>query len=159
MTLQTDSKAQLANCWWRIGEELQIKGFCELKTAQTFVVVHVHMDRLALPKSTESNHVLMRVERYTVSCRGVTKLRVHCNLVTWEEDQPNVKQAICDSDFYITGTKSTILTCISIPDICHPILATRKDEVPTRCERAGNPLSVVGGSRVLLYSQTKTQQS
>lgn len=48
-----------------------------------------------------------------------------------------------------------ILTCVCIPDIRHPILTTRKDEVPTWCESAINPLSVVCGTAVLLYSQTE----
>lgn len=50
-----------------------------------------------------------------------------------------------------------IPTCVSIPHICHPILTAREDEVPTWCESAVNPLSVVCGSRVLLYSQTGTK--
>lgn len=48
-----------------------------------------------------------------------------------------------------------ILTCVGIPDICHPILATREDEIPTWCESAIDPLSVVCGSSVLLYSQAE----
>ncbi len=48
-----------------------------------------------------------------------------------------------------------IPTCVSIPDICHPILTTREDEVPTWCESAINPLSVVCGSDVLFHSQAE----
>lgn len=50
--------------------------------------------------------------------------------------------------------KNFMLTCISIPDIRHPILTARKDEVPTWCKSTVNPLSVVNGSSVFLYSQT-----
>lgn len=49
---------------------------------QTFAIVQVHMDRLALTEATESNHVFVRVERHAVEGSGVTKLRVDCNLVT-----------------------------------------------------------------------------
>lgn len=50
-----------------------------------------------------------------------------------------------------------IPTRVSIPDIRHPILTTGKDEVPTWCESAVKPLSVVCGSNILLHSQTKAQ--
>lgn len=53
--------------------------------------------------------------------------------------------------------QSMMLTCVSIPDVRHPILTTRKDEAPTWCESAVKPLSVVCGSNVLLHSQTKTE--
>lgn len=50
--------------------------------SQTFVIVQVHVDRLVLTKSTESNHVFVRVEGYAVECSSVTKFRVDCNLAT-----------------------------------------------------------------------------
>lgn len=48
-----------------------------------------------------------------------------------------------------------ILTCVCIPHISHPILTTREDEVPAWRESAVDPLSVVCGSGVLLYSQAE----
>lgn len=48
-----------------------------------------------------------------------------------------------------------ILTCVGIPDIRHPILATGEDEVPTWRESAVDPLSVVCGSSVFLHSQAE----
>lgn len=47
------------------------------------------------------------------------------------------------------------LTCVCIPDIRHPVLATREDKVPTWCESTIDPLSVVCGSSVLLHSQAE----
>lgn len=52
-------------------------------------------------------------------------------------------------------TENIILTCVCIPDICHPVLATREDKVPTWCESTIDPLSVVCGSGVLLHSQAE----
>lgn len=48
-----------------------------------------------------------------------------------------------------------IHTCVCVPDVRHPVLAAREEEVPTWCESAVDPLSVVYGSTVLLYSQTE----
>lgn len=52
------------------------------KFSQTFAIVAVHADRLALTEGTESDHVLVRVEGHAVESRAVTKLRVDSNLVT-----------------------------------------------------------------------------
>ena len=46
-------------------------------------------------------------------------------------------------------------TCVCVPDVRHPVLAAREEEVPTWCESAVDPLSVVYGSAVLLHSQTE----
>lgn len=48
----------------------------------TFAVVLVCVDRLALAKGTEGNHVLVRVERHTVESSGITELRVDRDRIT-----------------------------------------------------------------------------
>lgn len=50
-------------------------------SSQTFAVVQVHVDRLALTEGTERDHVFVRVEAHAVERSGVTKLRVDGNLV------------------------------------------------------------------------------
>lgn len=53
-------------------------------------------------------------------------------------------------------TNITVLTCVCVPDVRHPVFATGEDQVPTRCESAVDPLSVVGGSSVLLHGEAGT---
>lgn len=55
--------------------------------SQTFAVVQVHVDGLALTVGAESYHVFVRVERHAVESGAVTELRVDCNLVTWEDNK------------------------------------------------------------------------
>lgn len=64
-------------------------------------------------------------------------------------NQLATERALCYSDKYY----STVLTCVCVPDVRHPVFATREDQVPTRCESAVDPLSVVRGSSVLLHGQ------
>lgn len=54
---------------------------------QTFAIVQVHVHRLVLTTCTECYHVLKRVERDAMESGAVTELRVHRNLVTWENSQ------------------------------------------------------------------------
>lgn len=125
--------------------------------SQTFVIVQVHMDRLVLTKSTESNHVFVRVEGYAVECSGVTKFRVDCNLATWEHKMASNLLGTNRISFKISNTnkQNIIPTCGCVPDICHPILTTREDKVPTWCESTIDPFSIVCGSSVLAYSQAE----
>lgn len=72
--------------WWEIqGLDHAEKNGTRHVFSQTFAIVQVHVDRLALTEGAESNHVFVRVEWNAVESSGVTKLRVDCNLVTWED--------------------------------------------------------------------------
>ena len=57
------------------------------------MVIQVDVDGLALTEGTEGHHVLVRVERHAAECCGVAQLRVHCQLVTWENTQ-DIHQAV-----------------------------------------------------------------
>lgn len=119
---------------------------------QTSAIVQVHVDGLAPPKGTEGHHVFVRVERDAVESSGVTKFRVDRNLVAWD-DKPHAAlshRLATERDKYY----SRLLTCVCVPDVRHPVFAAREDQVPARCESAVDPLSVVGGSSVLLHGQT-----
>lgn len=59
----------------------------------TFAVVQVNMHRLALTEGTESHHVLVGVEWDAVKRGAVTKLGVHCHLITWEDKKKQLTAA------------------------------------------------------------------
>lgn len=93
-------------------------------SSQTFAVVQVHVDWLALTEGTERDHVFVRVETHTVERSGVTKLRVDGDLVACGNRTAAALQ----------NTAGTLLNCLfkHHADLC---LCSRHTPSHPRCQR------------------------
>lgn len=101
--------------------------------SQTFAVVQVHVDGLALTVGAESYHVFVRVERHAVESGAVTELRVDCNLVTWEDNKTDSW-----SQRRVLWRAARLLCYRKNKHDSHLCMCSRRTPSRPRCQRRGS---------------------